>query len=660
MRSNNEERTRWLSVASGLTVLFGVAFFAAVNNGFVSDDWFFLAEAQKLLDTGDFGRIFSFRSDWFYRPLQFLVTAFLYQLTGAEVFGYRLLVILLHAANGILLGRFAFRLLQRGSSTLPALELAWLVGAFFVFSPRHHEAIFWYAAASEPLSMLLRLVGLLLLLEALDHSDQRGWLATFGVLLAFGASLATKEPAIAFGAEAGLVFLFVLATPARRRLDVTVRGAMIGVCLIGIALLWLTGYLGAGTSLQRSLLVPLEASPTDWTLRFLQGFARQLFFVPLVTKAPVIWKLAGVLLLVLVAAAAKRKWLLPFAFFWNLALLAPYAGTTAVADQVGQVPILLRTAGFEDRYLYYPTAGLALFLLVLVDFLLDLTRSNSEWRSIGRRATILVVGSWVLVGTFLLWQRERDWDVAGDLARRQTESLLNLVPPQEGTLCLTRLPAYFDNYRGHYVLRNALPNLLFVQLGRRDFDVLMPPIRREQVEQCDVMVDLNAAWAGRTDAATYPRPNLMLENLGKCLGERRPVTQTGEGRETLVYVHLFRGEPIGKVGQFLWPTSKFQELERPDDALFFFRLWVGDHRSAVLTSDLLVGTFQENLADPDFRAGLLEMGDRLGSRQEVESLLKGPLELPPALRIYQNRLLYLPGPYTACDPARPANGPSTN
>lgn len=660
MRSLSEKRAEWLPVASGLAVLFGVAFFAAVDNGFVSDDWFFLAEARRLLDTGDFDRIFSFRSDWFYRPLQFLVTAFLYQLTGAEVFGYRLLVILLHAANGILLGRFAFRLLQRSSPTLPDRELAWLVGAFFVFSPRHHEAIFWYAAASEPLSMLLRLVGLLLLLEALDHSNRRGWLAAFGVLLAFGAGLATKEPSIAFGAEAGLVFLFVLATPTRRRLDVTVRGAMIGVGLIAIALLWLTGYLGAGTSLQRSLLVPLEASPTEWTLRFLQGFARQLFFVPLVSKAPVIWKLAGVLLLALVAAAARRRWLLPFAFLWNLALLAPYAGTTAVADQVLQVPILLRTAGFEDRYLYYPTAGLALFLLALIDFLLDLARAKPAWQKVGRRAALVLVGSWVLLGTLLLWQRERDWDFAGELARRQTEPLHALVPSQNGTLCLTRVPAYFDNYRGHYVLRNALPNLLYVQLGRRDFDVLLPPIRPEQVEQCDVMVDLNAAWAGRADAATYPRPNLVLESLGKCLGERRPITQTGEGNETLVYVHLFRGEPIGKVGQFLWPTSTFQELERPDDELLFFRLWVGDHRSAVLTSDLLVGTFQENLADPEFRAGLVAMGDRLGSREEVENLLKGPLELPPALRIYKNRLLFLPGPYAACSPSRPPAAPAPN
>ncbi len=225
----------WMLPAIG-AFLFGLAYLPALDNLFVSDDWSFLVEAQKLLETGDLARVFSFRSDWFYRPLQFLLTAFLYQLTGLEVWSYRLVVILVHAANVLLLGRLAYRLALRTSVALPARELAGLTAAFFAFSPRNHEAVFWYAAATEPVAMLLRLVGLLLLLEALERFDRRGWLAGLGVVAAFGAALATKEPAIAFGAEAGLVFLFILATASEHRREIVARGALIGVSLITVAL----------------------------------------------------------------------------------------------------------------------------------------------------------------------------------------------------------------------------------------------------------------------------------------------------------------------------------------------------------------------------------------------------------------------------------------
>lgn len=638
----------WMLPAIG-AFLFGLAYLPALDNLFVSDDWSFLVEAQKLLETGDLARVFSFRSDWFYRPLQFLLTAFLYQLTGLEVWSYRLVVILVHAANVLLLGRLAYRLALRTSVALPARELAGLTAAFFAFSPRNHEAVFWYAAATEPVAMLLRLVGLLLLLEALERFDRRGWLAGLGVVAAFGAALATKEPAIAFGAEAGLVFLFTLATASERRREIVARGALIGVSLITVALVWLKGYLDAGSSLRRADLVPLEAPVGDWALRLLQGFFRQFFFCPLITKEALLWKLGGLILIFLAVAVVRRKWLAPFAFLWNLALLAPYGGTTAAVDQLYHVPILARAAGYEDRYLYYPIAGLALFLMALADLLIGLPRERPALFLAARRTLAILLLAWALVGVYFLWGSESAWDRAGRLARDQAAPLGPLAPVDGGALCLTRLPANFDHYRGHYVLRNALPSMLYVQLGRSDFNVRLPPIRPEEAEQCDVLVDLNAAWAGKADAVSYPLPNQILQELAACIAERKPATQTGEVHEPLIYVHLFKGDSIGRVGPYLWPVATFQELQRPDDRLLFFRLWVGEHRSAVLTSELLMGTLRENLGDPSFRAELLEMADELGARREVEALLATPPP-PPALRIYQNRLILLPGPYAVCGP----------
>ncbi len=131
MGSDRQAGQGWWVAACA--ILFGFAYLPALDNGFVSDDWFFLAEARKLVESGDFGRVFSFRSDWFFRPVQFLVTALLYQATGLETWGYRLVVIALHAANAVLLGRLAYRLLQRASPALPARELAWLTAIFFVF-----------------------------------------------------------------------------------------------------------------------------------------------------------------------------------------------------------------------------------------------------------------------------------------------------------------------------------------------------------------------------------------------------------------------------------------------------------------------------------------------------------------------------------------------
>ncbi len=115
----------------------------------------------------------------------------------------------------------------------------------------------------------------------------------------------------------------------------------------------------------------------------------------------------------------------------------------------------------------------------------------------------------------------------------------------------------------------------------------------------------------------------MLEKVAGCFAERRPTTRTDQGGETMVYVHLFKGDSIGKVGPFLWEAASFQQLERPDDELLFFRLWVGEHRSSVLTSQLLLDSFREHLKDPAFHARVLKMADELGSRREVEASAGG-------------------------------------
>jgi tetratricopeptide (TPR) repeat protein len=86
------------------------------------------------------------------RPMVTLSFWMNFQIHGTDPFGYHAVNLLLHFANGILVGFIAHRLLTLRGVTA-AQPLAWFAGAWFVFHPLQTEAVTYVASRSENLTV---------------------------------------------------------------------------------------------------------------------------------------------------------------------------------------------------------------------------------------------------------------------------------------------------------------------------------------------------------------------------------------------------------------------------------------------------------------------------------------------------------------------------
>jgi 4-amino-4-deoxy-L-arabinose transferase-like glycosyltransferase len=151
------------------------------------------------------------------------------------------------------------------------------------------------------------------------------------------------------------------------------------------------------------------------------------------------------------------------------------------------------------------------------------------------------------------------------------------------------------------------------------------------------------------------QPEHPLQDLAACLRRGDATTLVEEGRrEPLVFVHAFLTDGIyHPVAFYSRRGAALQQLDTPDDRLLFFRLYLPPHQAATVVPELLWRSFREHLADPDFRAAILDQAGGLGAPAETARLLADPAALPepPGFEIAGSRY-FLPGPYAACVPRR--------
>jgi 4-amino-4-deoxy-L-arabinose transferase-like glycosyltransferase len=144
-----------------------------------------------------------------------------------------------------------------------------------------------------------------------------------------------------------------------------------------------------------------------------------------------------------------------------------------------------------------------------------------------------------------------------------------------------------------------------------------------------------------------------LRDLGACLRQGAGLTLVEEGqRRPLFFVHAFRSD--GMPHPFAYYSrqgAELQQLEKPDEKLLFFRLYLPPHQAATLVTEPLWSAFRESLADPAFRQQLLQQARGLDAEAETARLLEDPAALlePPGFATPGWRY-FLPGPYAACLP----------
>jgi hypothetical protein len=466
----------------GVSALAGAAAAAQVlyalgwDNGLVSDDWFFVYGASKIEAPAQLLQFFSFEVEAFVRPTQWLLTTGLYRLFGTGPVGYHVVSQALDLANALLVGLLAWQLFAMldGADQRPRGLASGLVAVLFLFSWRHHEAVFWFSALNELLACGFELVTLNVLLWWLRGGPDPGPVA-LAMLGGSVLAMLSKESAAVLPVEA--LMLVALAHVARRRPpaawrpDLTLAGVPAVVVLTWAWLFVRTSTLLPG-GLARGVSQTLTATPGEWALRFVQFLNANYAGAEALSASETALAFELAALAVLAGLAlARRRYLWLFASAWALVAVAPYAAVSHGPD-IGLVPVLaLGVRG--DRFLY--TSGAAASLLAVVSglWLLDEVaagRTSSRWLPAVRAAAVVAVAGLLALHGSRLWAAEAEWHAAGQIVRQVITQMRQQWPhpgPSE-TLCLARVP---HTYGGKPVYRNGLAESVFLAYGYEGFGV---------------------------------------------------------------------------------------------------------------------------------------------------------------------------------------------
>jgi len=440
-----------------------VALYApSLSGGFLADDVFYL----RMLSVGDgalarafSGPLLGSRETAFYRPLPLASLAVESALWGTDrAVGFRLVNLLLHLANALLVGSIAARVLARDGHPAPAPGA--LAGALFALHPLAPEAVAWISGRFDLLATLFTLLSLRLAIAALGGHRRTArpgrttrWPALGLALVCFAAALASKESAIGLPLAVAAWAALGERAPAGAEVAAGLRGAarrawaacwpFVAVAAAYLALrLWALGTLVGG---YRD--APLEWWQKEfWTVRLLAVLA-------LVLPHPLLYQVpkkltfcllayptlgAAALATLLRRAPAARRGAL-FAALWLVATLGPH------------FPVLALQPTLENaRILYLSVAPLAL----LVAAVLAPGGSVAERPAWLSTASLAVAGLLVVGAAALLAQTLAPWVEAGRTTRalRQEVVALARTLPAEQRAVVDGVP---DHLEGALVLRNG-------------------------------------------------------------------------------------------------------------------------------------------------------------------------------------------------------------
>lgn len=344
-----------------LTLFPALLYVNGIGNGFLIDDEIIVdSNTRPLLTEGPLtifakGEKFESLDLPYYRPLMNLSFYLDRTLWGMNPSGFHFTNILLHILNTLLVFALATSLI--GGRAIPCLA-----GLFFAVHPVHTESVDLIQGRSDLLSGLLFLSSLLLFIQFVHRSREKGSLSIYvASLAAFFLALLTKEMAVTLPLIL-LLYSFFFRQPAReggRSVNPWLLSAPFFVVL-GIYLLlrvWILGVPWIPADPRsflspRLLLIPrlfityLKLLLWPFSLTFLHslplphGPSDPFFFLPLIFLSLLT---AGVVLL------ATRSKEASFAASWIFVTLLPVSNLVPIRGFV-----------LAERYLYIPSVGLTI------------------------------------------------------------------------------------------------------------------------------------------------------------------------------------------------------------------------------------------------------------------------------------------------------------
>ncbi len=470
-----------LSVIALLLVL--ILCFVAVqarslDNGFVADDWEHLYVASTTSPSlAGILKMLDLSTPRHYRPVHWMSTLVLYNVFGLTPAPFHILSILLDLANAILAGFLVFRLQRplagRRADVVRLAALA--VGLLFWFSPRNHEAVFWYGAINEVLALFFCLIALHLTLSWL-RGEKRSRAAYLGGLVAALLALGSKESAIVLPAEMAVLFAYDIVGSGTARRSAAWR-AVAGVLPFAIlAALWMTVYILsipapiAGPA-PRAMTGLIRADASIWVLRLVQHLNGTWIPVGWLSRHVGLLILElGVLLAVVASAMMRRRWLWLLGLVLMVISVMPYVAIQYGVTPPDQQALLLVLGG--DRYQYSAAVGGAIVLIESVLWLVE-----DVLRRLPRRffysAVAAVVSGLLLYGMIevaVRAYREAEWDTSGRIVARTLRDVRALVPSVgSGALfCIDQLPVTYGNI---WAFGAVVRYPLYLMYGRSDLTV---------------------------------------------------------------------------------------------------------------------------------------------------------------------------------------------
>jgi protein O-mannosyl-transferase len=211
----------WLK-ALVIVALVGVAYWPSLRGPFLWDDDAYLTQNRLVTQTGQLAHIWFSTEPTDYYPVTFTAFRWQWLCWGANPTGYRVINILLHAMNALLVWRIASSLEIRG---------AWLAGLLFALHPVNVATVAWIAELKNILSFSFAALTVLAWLR-FDETRCLGWYAA--ALALFVLALLSKS------AVAPLPLVLLGLTWWRRgRWNLRASLPLFGISLVfGIVTVW--------------------------------------------------------------------------------------------------------------------------------------------------------------------------------------------------------------------------------------------------------------------------------------------------------------------------------------------------------------------------------------------------------------------------------------
>lgn len=351
---------RWLVFLAGIILTTILVYGPSLKGTFLSyDDHDNVVNNPlvKQLSAKTFPDFFRTSKLYMYSPLTFISYAVDFKFFGMNPFWFRLVNLLLHLANILLVFLLIRKILQRDPPSLA-------VAALFALTPVNADTVAWISARSNLIATFFALLSLILYFR---YTESNRWYHYVLAVLFFIASVFSKSSMVMMPFTLFVVEYLLQRKPNVRRLLEKIPFFTVSI-LFGLMALWFRSDAGivqsrfTYTSADHffmacySLTTYIVRAVFPFGLSEIYGFPQKSGdFLPLAFYLSVI-PLAGIFVLVFVAKKLRRLLVFGFFFFLLNILITQFT--------------LLEDGFIANRYAYMPLTGIFLMLVVLTDFLL--------------------------------------------------------------------------------------------------------------------------------------------------------------------------------------------------------------------------------------------------------------------------------------------------